>query len=76
MGYSNEPEWTPWGAANTAIKMMQEISKTATRGETDPFISGGLNLLILDFSPIVIIGFVLISFLWFLGKKSFHNRQK
>ena len=76
MSYSNEPEWTPWGAVSTAIDMMKDMAKTITKGEKDPVISGAFTLLIIGFAPFVILGFVLISFLWFLGKKAFNNRQR
>ena len=76
MSASNEPEWTPWGVVFTAIDMLKDMAKNITKGESDPFISGGLTLVIIGIAPIVILGFVLISFLWFLGKKAFNNRQK
>lgn len=76
MGYSNEPEWTPWGAVGLAIEMIKSMTRSITQSERDPFVSGGIQLTAWMFSPFIILGFVLISFLWYLGKKAFNNRQR
>jgi|GEM_PF-6799684 len=76
MRYSNEEEWTPWGAVSKAVSFLQETVRTITQNEKDGFIVMGFNIVIWGFSPFVILGFVLISFLWHLGKKAFNNRQR
>ena len=73
MNNSNEPGWTPWGAVMAAIKIVEGLLKTITQNERDPFIRGGFTLLAIGVAPLVIVGFVLVSFLLAIFKNRHQN---
>jgi len=70
MGYSNEPEWTPWGAVSAAVSLVDSFADVFKYEKDQLFV--GIVKLFLYFSilPVLILVLVGLSYLKHLFLKN------
>jgi len=72
MSSSNELGSSLWGAVKISYEFVKSIGKSLFQIETDPTAKGLMQLTFVIFAPLLILGAVVITVIWFLLKKAYY----